>query len=404
MKYTDESTTSLAKRCIKCKNPQCKEFGCPAKIDIPMMIKLYQEEKYDEAFKVICESSNLPYICSWVCDYNKLCAKGCILNKINNKIYPGLIEKDIVSKIIQSNKEIYKECFAVRNKIGKAVAIIGGGPSGISAAIELAKNGFNVTIFEREPKIGGELIYGIPFDRLPKENMMLQEEILKHLNVQIITNKTIQNVSEIEKCYDYIIVSKGLESSVRLSVPGSELDGVISGREFLKKYNYGLNIDSFKKIKTVVIIGGGNTALDCAYVATKIAEKVIVIYRRTKEEMRVNFVELDEIASCDNIEFLYLTNPNEYMGKEHIEGIKLDVLKLSDEPGEDGRRYPIKTEKEKYVSCDLVVEALGQKRSDEIKSSEKVHLIGDYKYGAKTVVEAMHDGKELARKLIEENS
>lgn len=403
MKYTDESTASLANRCLKCKNPQCREFGCPAKINIPLMIKLYQEEKYEEAFKVICESSNLPYICSWVCDYNKLCAKGCILNKVNNKIYPGLIEQDIVSKIIHSNKEIFEECFTIQKKSNKTVGIIGGGPAGISAAIELAKNGFNVTIFEKENRVGGELIYGIPFDRLPNENIMLQESILKHLNVKIVTNKTITDVSEIEKCYDYVIVSKGLEDSVKLDIPGKDLNGVISGREFLKKYNYGLPLLS-SKLKTIAIIGGGNTALDCAYVATKIAEKVIVIYRRTKEEMRVNFVELDEIASSKNIEFMFLTNPNEYIGDEYIKGIKLDVLKLSDEPGEDGRRYPLKTGKEKIVSCDLAVEALGQRRSDDIKANKNTYLIGDYKYGAKTVVEAMQDGKGLAKKIIEENS
>ncbi len=400
MNYTVKTVKEVAKQCMKCSNALCVKNGCPAKINIPQMIRLYQEEKFIEAFKLICEKSNLPFICSFVCDYNKLCAQGCIYNKMEKEpVYPGMIEKAIIERILD-DENILDLVSSKKDLIGKSVAIVGAGPAGISCALTLRKNGYDVTLFEKEKHIGGELLYGIPQDRLNIKCVKLQMQLMKRIGISVKLNSYIDDINELKASFDYVILATGLQKETRLDLKG--FDQIISGREFLKNINYyekGFTDNVFDlKGKTLCVIGGGNTALDCLRLASRYAERVILVYRRQEEQMLVNRVELEEIKKYSNIEFRFLTNPIKYVGDERLDGVELEILELSDKLDDSGRRIPISTGNKEFIACDYVVEAIGQRVSPIFGTG--TYCIGDYSYGARTVVEAMVDGKKCAEDLI----
>lgn len=391
-----------ANRCMKCFNAPCKELGCPLHNNIPEFIKLFQEKRYEEAFQVIIKTSNLPFICSFVCDYSKLCSKPCNFKRLGqDPIVPGLIEKEIILKIIEKKIDLTKYYKVPLVKNNKTVAIIGAGPSGISCAIELAKEGYDVTIFEKENYIGGELLYGIPNKRLNINLLDIQKEILNILNVKLIFNSYISSIKELKKEFNYVVIATGLQKELRLDI-NNELDGVISGREFLKNFNYidkGIKNNSHKYLtETICVVGGGNTALDCLSAACSLAKKVILVYRREKEQMNVNKEELNEIINNKNIDFRFLQTPVKYLGEKKLRGAVVEKLALSTDLDSTGRKYPISLGEYETIDCDLVVEAIGNK-PDHI-FDETTYCIGDYSYGAKTVVEAASSGKALAEDLI----
>lgn len=421
-----------AKRCLECKNPVCIE-GCPVEIDIPAFIKLVYEKDYQGALDKIREANYLPAICGRVCPQESQCEIVCLLGKKREPVAIGKLERFVADYEMAYGK--YTPPKKAEPK-GNKVAIIGAGPGGLTAAAELAKIGYEVTIFEALHEAGGVLIYGIPEFRLPKQIVKEEVERVQSLGVDIQYNVIIGRTITIDELfdelgYDAVYLGTGAGSPNFLNIPGENLSGVYSASELLtrvnlmKAYKFPEYDTPLKIGKRVAVIGGGDVAMDAVRTSKRIGpDHAILLYRRSREEMPAREEEIHH-AEEEDIEFHLLTNPVAIHGDESgwVKSIECQKMKLG-EPDEKGRRRPIPIEGSNFtIDVDTVVVAIGQSPNPIIQqttpglettkwgtiivdekcatSREGIFAGGDITRGGATVILAVADGKRAARSIDE---
>lgn len=426
--YTLEEGIQEAARCLQCKTKPCVN-GCPVKIDIPSFIKCIKEGDMAGAAEVMAKYTNLPAVCGRVCPQESQCEGLCTVGKIAGcePVAIGKLERLVADwKYAQENLEAkpYEG-----EKKGK-VAVVGSGPSSLTVAGDLAKLGYDVTIFEALHAAGGVLIYGIPEFRLPKKIVKMEIEAMQKLGVKVETNvvvgKTI-TMQEIMAEFDACYIAVGAGAPHFQGVPGTTLNGVYSASEYLTRINlmHGYEFPTFdtpaKKAHRVVVVGGGNVAMDAARSAKRLgAEEVTVVYRRSLQELPARIEEYHHAVE-EGIIFNWLTNPVEYVGDENgrVKGVKCIKMELG-EPDASGRRRPVPVEgSEFFIEADCAIEAIGQGANrvllstfPELKLNKKGYIEadeatgatsvpgvfagGDIVTGAATVILAMGAGKDAA--------
>jgi len=429
--YTEEQALQEANRCLQCPEPQCVK-GCPVEVDIPAFIKLIKEKNFDAAAKKIKEKNSLPAICGRVCPQEEQCQKFCVLGKIGDPVSIGRLERFVADLELQKgNFEIPK----IKNITGKKVAIIGAGPAGLTAAADLAKLGYEVTIFEALHLPGGVLMYGIPEFRLPKKIVQAEVDYVKRLGVTIYTDHLIGRIFTIpellKRGFDAVFIGTGAGLPQFLGIPGENLGGVYSANEFLIRVNL-MSSYAFPEYDTpirigkkVAVIGGGNVAMDAARVALRLgAEEVCIVYRRSKEEMPARREEIEN-AEEEGIICRLLTTPVRFLGNEQgwVKAMECVCMELG-APDASGRRRPIPIKGSEFqIPVDTVIIAIGrtpnpiiQKTTEGLKvtewgtivvdengktSIENVYAGGDIVTGEATVISAMGAGKKAAKAIHE---
>ncbi|MBD5136700.1 MAG: NADPH-dependent glutamate synthase [Lachnospiraceae bacterium] len=428
--YNEEEAKAEAERCLKCKNPQCVK-GCPVSINIPGFIEEVQNGNVEEAYKVIGQSSALPAICGRVCPQESQCEGKCIRGIKGEPISIGKLERFVADWSRENNIEPEKS--AAPN--GKKVAVIGSGPSGLTCAGDLAKLGYDVTIFEALHEAGGVLVYGIPEFRLPKQSVVKSEiENVKKLGVKIETNVIIGKSITVDQLlndegFDAIFIGSGAGLPKFMGIPGESANGVFSANEYLTRSNlmkafddeYDTPIVAGKK---VAVVGGGNVAMDAARTALRLGAEVHVIYRRSESELPARAEEVHH-AKEEGIIFDLLTNPTEILTNEDgwVSGIRCIKMELG-EPDASGRRRPVEVEGSEFdIEVDTVIMSLGTSPNPLISSTtigldtdkrkcivadesgktskDGVYAGGDAVTGAATVILAMEAGKAGAKGIHE---
>lgn len=361
-----EAALAEAKRCLQCKKPFCVD-GCPVGIDIPAFIKNIVEDQPQAALEKILEKNNLPAVCGRVCPQEDQCEKTCILTKKNSGIRIGYLER-FAADFGQTEKKSNLKIPAKNKKI----AVIGSGPAGLTAAADLAKMGYKVTVFESLHAPGGVLSYGIPEFRLPKKIVHQEVEYIKNLGVEILFNFVAGKTATIEDLKKdsfeafFIGTGAGLPSFMKIS--GENLNGVYSANEFLtrvnlmKAYKFPEYSTPVKIGKNVAVVGAGNVAMDAGRCALRLgAEKVTIVYRRTEAEMPARLEEIER-AKEEGLEFRLLTMPVELKGEKGWVGEMICQKMELGEPDESGRARPVPIPNSEFtMAVDLVVVAIGQK-------------------------------------------
>ena len=429
--YNAEEAQEEATRCLNCKNAKCVQ-GCPVSINIPEFIHNVKEGNFEEAYKVIGKSSALPAVCGRVCPQETQCEGQCIRGIKGEAISIGKLERFVADWARENNvsPEMPTE------KKGKKVAVIGSGPSGLTCAGDLAKMGYDVTIFEALHEAGGVLVYGIPEFRLPKKTVVASEiENVKKLGVKIETNVVIGKSMTIdqlinEEGFDAVFIGSGAGLPRFMGIPGENANEVFSANEYLTRSNlmkafredYDTPIARFKK---VAVVGGGNVAMDAARTALRLGAEVHIVYRRSEEELPARAEEVHH-AKEEGIIFDLLTNPTEVLtdDKGNVTGIKCVKMELG-EPDASGRRKPVEVPDSEFVmDLDAVIMSLGTSPNPLISSTTKgleinkrkcivaeeangqtstegVYAGGDAVTGAATVILAMGAGKAAAKGIDE---
>ena len=358
---TNQEAAEESNRCLYCYDAPCIK-ACPTGIDIPTFIKKIASGNLLGSAKTIMSSNPVGASCSRVCPTDELCEGACVLNHSTKPIMIGNLQRYSTDWAITNGQTLFQP----GQSNGRSVAVIGGGPAGISASRELARLGYTVTMFEAAEKAGGLNTYGIVSFRLPQRISYWEVEQVEKLNVDIRTNTMVGrdiSVEEITGKYDHVILAVGMAHVPNLGVEGETLAGVYDAIEFVKATKSGQLSDDFVG-KRVVVIGAGNTAIDGATCSVRLgAENVKILYRRTEEEMTAYDFEY-EFAKQDGVEFRWLTAPKRIIGDEtgKVTGIECIKMKLG-EPEKDGRRRPVAIEGSEYVlPVDAVVKAIGQTR------------------------------------------
>lgn len=429
--YNKEEAVEEANRCITCKNAKCIE-GCPVSIDIPAFIAAVKEEKFEEAFQIISKSSALPAVCGRVCPQESQCEGRCIRGKKGDPISIGKLERFVADWARENG--IKPEMPKAKN--GKKVAVIGSGPSGLTCAGDLAKLGYDVTIFEALHKAGGVLVYGIPEFRLPKDRVVGPEvENVKALGVKIETDVIVGRTVKLDDLvedegFDAVFIGSGAGLPKFMGIPGETACGVLSANEYLTRNNlmkaFDENYDTpIVRGKKVVVVGGGNVAMDAARTALRLGAETHIVYRRSEEELPARVEEVHH-AKEEGIIFDLLTNPVEILADENdwVTGIKCIRMELG-EPDASGRRRPVEVAGSEFtIECDTVIMSLGTSPNPLISSTTKgleinkrqcivatedtgatskegVYAGGDAVTGAATVILAMGAGKAAAKGIHE---
>ena len=428
--YTKEQAVLEAKRCLQCKKAPCVK-GCPVQIDISGFIAKIANEDFLGAIKHIKDKNSLPAICGRVCPQETQCEQFCTLGKKSEPIAIGRLERFVAD---YEAKQGMAEAPKIAPKKSQKVAIVGSGPAGLTAGSDLAKLGYQVTIFEALHKTGGVLVYGIPEFRLPKDIVQREVDFIKSLGVKIQSNFVVgrtMTVDElIQEGYKAIFLANGAGLPTFMSIPGENLIGVYSANEFLtrsnlmKAYLFPKYDTPIKVGKKVAVFGGGNVAMDSARTAKRLgAEEVYIIYRRSKEEMPARLEEAEH-AQEEGIIFQLLTNPIEIIGDSDsmVKALKCISMELG-EPDESGRRRPIPIKNSEFImEMDTVVVAIGQganplvaSTTKNLETSKKGYIIadeetgktsreeifagGDIVTGAATVISAMGAGRKAAMSI-----
>ncbi len=429
--YNKEEAMLEAERCINCNNAQCVK-GCPVAINIPGFIQEVKKGDFEKAYEVISESSALPAVCGRVCPQESQCEGKCIRGIKGEPLSIGKLERFVADWASENNIKPAKS----DKKNGKKVAVIGSGPAGLTCAGDLAKMGYDVTIFEALHEAGGVLVYGIPEFRLPKEKVVKKEiENVKSLGVKIETNViigksiTIDELIE-EEGFDAVFIGSGAGLPKFMGIPGETANGVFSANEYLTRSNLMKAFDSssetpIKVGKKVAVVGGGNVAMDAARTALRLGSEVHIVYRRSEEELPARVEEVHH-AKEEGIIFDLLTNPVEILTDENgwVNGIKCIKMELG-EPDASGRRRPVEIAGSEFViDVDTVIMSLGTSPNPLISSTTKgleinnrkciiasedtgktskdgVYAGGDAVTGAATVILAMGAGKAGAKGIDE---
>lgn len=421
--YDAETAIAEAKRCLNCKNKPCIS-GCPVKISIPEFIEYVAAGDFEKAYEVINRTSALPAVCGRVCPQERQCESKCVRGIKGEAVSIGRLER-FVADYHNANTEITNVNI---EKKGKRVAIIGSGPSSLTCAGDLAKMGYDVTVFEALHIAGGVLVYGIPEFRLPKAIVAREVEGLKASGVEFKTNVVVGksiSIDDIFTKYDAVFIGSGAGLPRFMGIEGENLKGVYSANEFLTRINLmkAYKEDSRTPVyhgKRVAVVGGGNVAMDAARSAIRLgAEKVYIVYRRSFDEIPARAEEVEH-AQEETIEFKTLTNPIRILGDDdkNVCGIECVKMELG-EPDESGRRRPFTVEgSEHVIDVDCVIMAIGTSPNPLIKattaglevnsrggivtddmgrtSREGVFAGGDAVTGAATVIKAMGAGKNAA--------
>lgn len=434
--YTEAQAIDEANRCLNCKNMPCTQ-GCPVKIHIPEFISKIKEGDFEGAYQIIAKSSSLPAVCGRVCPQEVQCESKCVRGIKGESVGIGRLERFVAD---------WHNTFATEDPIrpqsnGHRVAIVGSGPSGLTCAGDLAKSGFEVTVFEALHTAGGVLVYGIPEFRLPKAIVAKEVDTLKKLGVKIETNVVIGKTLTVDELFDMgyeaVFIGSGAGLPSFMGIPGESLCGVYSANEFLTRSNlmkaYLDNPDTpIMKGGRVAVVGGGNVAMDAARTALRLgAEKVYVVYRRSIDELPARREEVEH-AQEEGIEFRLLSNPTEILGYNNpnnikdpkngfVKGMKCVRMQLG-EPDERGRRSPIPIPDSEFeIEADTVIMSIGTSPNPLIKSTTQglevnrrggivvnedgltsrsaVYAGGDAVTGAATVISAMGAGKVAAKAI-----
>ena len=428
--YNEEEAMAEASRCLNCKNPRCVEM-CPVSVPIPRFIEEVKVNKFEKASKIIAEASALPAVCGRVCPQEKQCESKCVLGIKGESVSIGKLERFVADWSRENNVNLSETA----PKNGKKVAVVGCGPAGITCAGDLAKLGYDVTIFEALHEEGGVLVYGIPEFRLPKETVVKSEiDNIKKMGVKIETNViigrtlTIDQLFEVEG-FEAVFIGSGAGLPRFMGIPGEDANGVFSANEFLTRSNL---MKAFKEDydtpirvgKKVAVVGGGNVAMDAARTALRLGAEVHIVYRRGEAELPARAEEVHH-AKEEGIIFDVLTNPVEIIEEDGwVKGMKCVRMGLG-EADESGRRSPVAIEGSEFIlELDTVIMSLGTSPNPLISSTTKgleinkrqcivvneetgatsregVFAGGDAVTGAATVILAMGAGKRAAAGIHE---
>lgn len=417
-----EKINEKASYCLNCKVKPCSIKGCPLGNQIPQFIEQIKKEDYQKAYKILSETTVLQGVCGRICPHQKQCQGSCVRGIKGESVSIGDLEAITFDSVIEEEDSLLK-CYAEemkQNKTNKKVAVIGGGPSGLTASAFLAKKGIQVTIYEKYDYLGGLLVHGIPEFRLPKEIVQKTIDKILRLGIEVKYHQQLGKnlfLNDLEKQYDAIFLSIGANQSAKMGIEGEELQGVFGGNELLE---YNLHPDY--EGKTVAVVGGGNVAMDCARTIKRLgAKEVKVIYRRAREQMPAEDKEVEE-AKQEGIEFLFQNNIVKIMGNDKVE--KVELIKTELVPKEnDTRLVPVNVEGSNYViEMDYIIMALGSNVESYVKdlglktnkwgnieineryqtSNPKIYAGGDLAGVKATVAWAAHSGREAAKNIIEE--
>ena len=428
--YTEEMAVEEAQRCLHCKHMPCVS-GCPVNVQIPKFIQLIAEHKFADACAAIKETSALPAVCGRVCPQETQCEAKCVRGIKGEPVAIGRLERFAADWDMKNGKnEVVKP-----ESNGHKVAVIGAGPAGLTCAGDLAKKGYEVTIFEAFHKAGGVLVYGIPEFRLPKAIVQKEVEGLEKMGVKVMTDMVIGKVLSIDELMDdmgfeAVFIGSGAGLPMFMGIEGEDLVGVSSANEFLTRINlmkaYRDDYDTpIRKGKNVAVVGGGNVAMDAARSAMRLgAEHVYIIYRRSEAELPARREEVHH-AKEEGIEFVLMTNPVKIHGDENANVKSIECIKMElGEPDASGRRRPIPVEGSNFeIPVDTVIMSLGTSPNPLIRTTtegleankkgclvadehmattrEGVYAGGDAVTGAATVILAMGAGKTAAASIDE---
>jgi len=428
--YTSELAREEAARCLQCKKPLCVN-NCPVEINIPGFIKLIGEGDFAGSIRVLKEKNLLPAMCGRVCPQEEQCEKTCVLVKKGGQVAVGRLER------FAADWEASQGTCAIPDipsSTGRKVAVVGGGPAGLTVAGDLILRGHKVTIFEALHKLGGVLTYGIPEFRLPKAIVNREVEYLKKLGVEVIPDYVVGKTRTMDSLlseYDAVFVGAGAGLPWFMNIPGENLNGVYSANEYLTRMNLmkGFLFPEYdtpiKRHRKVAVVGGGNVAMDCARTALRLGAEVRIIYRRSRSELPARLEEVEN-AEEEGIIFEFLTLPIKYIGDDNGWVRQIEYLKMElGEPDASGRRSPIPIDgSETLLDVDAVVCAIGNSPNPLIPattpalqmgkkgnivadeatgktSMDRVWAGGDVVTGAATVILAMGAGRKAARSIHE---
>ncbi len=412
-----EQIEQKANYCLNCKVKPCSQKGCPLNNNIPDFIQALKKEEYLEAYKILSETTVLPGVCGRICPHEKQCQGSCVRGIKGEPVSIGELEAYVFDKVHELGYNL-SDCYEKKEKTNKKVAIIGGGPAGLTCAGFLAKEGINVTIYDKYDYLGGLLVFGIPEFRLPKEIVKTTVKDILDLGVEVKYNKELGKdfeLKDIEDQYDAIFLSIGSNVSSKMGVEGEELKGVYGGNELLE-----YNLHPEYTNKKVIVVGGGNVAMDCARTINKLgAKEVTVVYRRAEEQMPAERKEILD-AKNEGIKFAFQNNIVKIIGQDKVEKVELIKTDLIKKEGES-RLVPVNIENSNYqVDVDYIVMALGSKPQEYVKdlglklnkwgnievddeyktSNPKIYSGGDLAGMKGTVAWAAKSGRETAKNII----
>ena len=412
--------------CLNCKLKPCSLKGCPLNNDIPTFINQIKEEKYKEAYQTLSKTTVLPAICGRICPHQKQCEGSCVRGIKGEAVSIGELESFIGEYAINNNlknlpkKKVLAKNFEKKKETNKKVAIVGGGPAGLTCSAFLAREGIKVTIFERYNFLGGLLRYGIPEFRLSPNIVKDTIQNILDLGVEIKYNQKLGENLRLEDLienFDYIVLTFGANVSQKMGIEGEDLDGVFGGNELLESKNHPDYIG-----KTVIVNGGGNVAMDTARTVKRLgAKNVRIVYRRAKEQMPAETKEIQD-AENEGIEILFQNNIVKINGNKKVESVELIKTKLVQKDG-DTRLSPVNIEGSNYeIKADYVIMAIGSETDKFIKdlgleldkwnnikindkyqtSNPKIYAGGDVIGKKKTVAWAARYGRDIAEKILNE--
>ena len=427
--FLKDRAIQQSSRCSQCGVPFC-QVHCPLSNNIPDWLKLTAEGRYEEAYQLSQSTNNMPEVCGRICPQDRLCEGNCVIEQSGHgTVTIGSIEKYITEKAWENG---WVKPIEITNEKNESVGIIGSGPAGLACGEQLRKKGYKVTIYDRYDRAGGLLIYGIPGFKLEKHVVQRRIKLLEESGIQFVLNFEVgrdSTLSELREKHDAVLIATGVYKAREVKLPGNNLSNIFPAMEFLtasNKKGLGDAVELFDngtlnaEGKDVVVIGGGDTAMDCLRTSVRQnAKSVKCLYRRDRENMPGSAREVGN-AEEEGVEFIWLTSPKEFKGTHKIESVLVDKMKLG-EPDESGRRKPVVEENSDFeIKADLVIKALGFDPEDLPKlfneeklqvsrwgtikadfdtmetSVDGVFAAGDIVRGASLVVWAIKDGRDAA--------